>query len=325
MFRKQFMKTFLIINLSDFGDVLLTNALCRSIKAEYPDSKVVFLVNKPYYEVARYMHSVDDVLSLDKRGKHKGLLGLLRFVFNCKLKNIDTAFIMYGNDRGILISWLLKAKNRISGTNKITKIFLTQHLLDFDNYKHTQDRNANFLKAVTNKKVPPVPIKYIPPESDYINNLLFNLNVNLNDELIGLCPLSSNLKRDLSLEITVDLINRLTKNKKTVLLTGTGEKAANYVNELRKSGCNNFVDLTNKTTISQLANCIQKCNAFISVDTGTLHLAYAVNVPVVAIFHIKEAIEGWAPKHFHKHILISENITAESIMNNLEILMRTNP
>ena len=60
-------KIFLVINLSFFGDVLLTNTLCQNIKQEYPDSKIVFLVNKPFYDAAKYQYCVDDVICFDKK------------------------------------------------------------------------------------------------------------------------------------------------------------------------------------------------------------------------------------------------------------------
>ena len=108
-------KIFLIINLSYFGDVLLTNTLCQNLKNEYPNSKVVFLVNKPFFEAAKYQYCVDDVICMDKRSEHKGFIGLLKFVLSNKYRNkIFASFIIYGNARGVLISYLLNCKKRIS-------------------------------------------------------------------------------------------------------------------------------------------------------------------------------------------------------------------
>lgn len=315
------MKNFLVINLSNFGDVLLTNALCQSIKLEFPDSKVYFLLNEPFYEAAKYMKDVDEVLCFDKKGKHKGFWGLLKFVFSCKFKNFDTALIMYGNDRGILISWLLMAKVRISGKNGILRIFLTHHKLDFTDCPHTQDGNANFLQPVIGKKTESLPIKYFPPESKYIEKFLEEYNYNeIPGELIGLCPLSSSIHKDLPLNIAAELINTLSSRNSTVYVTGSGERIKNYINELKKSGCDSFIDFSNKTSIAQLGYLIQKCNKYISVDTGAMHMACAVNTPLIALFYDISNLSKWAPKEFYNHILMTENITAQNIVNNLEKL-----
>ena len=73
-------KTFLIINLSFLGDIILTNALCQNLKINYPDSKIIYIVNKPFYEAAYYQNGVDEVYEFDKRGKNKGLFGLIKFI-----------------------------------------------------------------------------------------------------------------------------------------------------------------------------------------------------------------------------------------------------
>ena len=137
-------KIFLVINLSFFGDVLLTNTLCQNIKQEYPDSKIVFLVNKPFYDAAKYQYCVDDVICFDKRNEHKGLLGLLKFVKNCQYKNkIYAAFVIYGNQRGIILSYLLKAKYRISGPRKYVKYLLTNIVPKKPQYKKMQNMCTN--------------------------------------------------------------------------------------------------------------------------------------------------------------------------------------
>ena len=154
-------KVFLIINLSFFGDVLLTNSLCQNIKKHYPNSEIVFLINKPFCEAAKNQYGVDDVLIFDKKGKHKGFWGPLKFVFTCKYKNkIDTSFVMYDNDRGNVIAWLLGAKQRIAGGQRITKIFVTHKHQDPYDLAHMQDINGHYIKTLTGNDAEIVPIKY---------------------------------------------------------------------------------------------------------------------------------------------------------------------
>ena len=85
-------------------------------------------------------------------------------------------------------------------------------------------------------------------------------------------------------ETAVELIEKLNKAGKTVLYFGAGKDSRAYADELKKRGCINFVDLTDVTTIYQLANVMRLCQAVISIDTGTVHLAYASGVPTVGIF-----------------------------------------
>lgn len=72
-------------------------------------------------------------------------------------------------------------------------------------------------------------------------------------------------------------------NDAEILITGSGmdkEIAAAIAAPMSKKP----VDLTGKTTLSQLAGSISLSNLFITNDSGPMHLANALKIPVVAIF-----------------------------------------
>ena len=97
------------------------------------------------------------------------------------------------------------------------------------------------------------------------------------------------------------------------VLTGTGENTVKYAEDLRKAGCE-FVDLVNKTTILELGSVLQNCKALISVDTGTMHYAYALEVPTTAVFYETTTPKNWAPNpKLYNVALVKSEQTAENI------------
>jgi len=44
------------------------------------------------------------------------------------------------------------------------------------------------------------------------------------------------------------------------------------------------INLAGKTSVSQLASVLKRCNLFISNDSGPVHIACAVETPVISIF-----------------------------------------
>lgn len=306
------MKTFLVINLSYFGDVILTGSLCQNIKEEYPDSKIIFMVNKPFKEAAQYLDGVDDVISIDKRGKHKGLLGLFKIVSETPYKNIDAAFVIYGNARGVLISKLLGVKEIITSTHRIHKYFCTKSYVDYGEYVHTQDHNACYLKPLTGKDIKSLPVKYNIPQQavEFAQELLKD------GDFVGICPVSKRAEKDIPLDDCKELISKINSLGKTLVITGTGGRCAEYVERLRESHCGDFVDLVNKTSISELAAVIQKCLKYISVDTGSMHLACAVGVDLICLFYIDDEkhLKKWAPKDFYKNVFLKGKISVDEIV-----------
>ena len=83
-----------------------------------------------------------------------------------------------------------------------------------------------------------------------------------------------------------------------------------------------FVDIVNKTSISELGKVLKNCEALISVDTGTMHLGCAVRIPVCVVFYKPNMTNKWAPrKELYNSIVIQENQTAENIWENTKHLM----
>ena len=107
-------KIFLVFNTACFGDALLCNTLCQNIKINYPDSKIVFICDKPYCEAVKFQQDVDEVVVYDKHGKNKGLFGFFNFIMSFPYKNPYCSFITYLNYRNILIAKFLKSKHIIS-------------------------------------------------------------------------------------------------------------------------------------------------------------------------------------------------------------------
>ena len=121
-----------------------------------------------------------------------------------------------------------------------------------------------------------------------------------------------------------ELIQTLKSKGYTLLLLGAGNVAKEYGEELSKIAKDDFINLVDKTTIAQLGALLANCKALISVDTGTMHLGLAVDVPTVCLFyiHTKAHLDAWAPeKSLYRCEVLTENIKVENIVNSLRKIM----
>ncbi|HIU63737.1 MAG TPA: glycosyltransferase family 9 protein [Candidatus Avacidaminococcus intestinavium] len=305
------MEDFLVICTSYFGDTILTGALCQNIKLQYPDSHITYIANKPFYEAAAYLEGVDEVWSYDKKGENKGLAGFVRFVKKYrKQKNFTAAFVIYGNERGILLAKSLGV-SKIYGENKgLFRYLLANKKYISDQYLHKQDKHALLLEYFSEKKTLSVPIIYQPPNEALkdIEKLFDSYNIATDDCVISICTTTKSVERDLKMDTCCEIIKELSKKNIKIILIGAGASAATYSQKLKEHGCNEYIDLINKTSIAQLGAVLKRSNVVISVDTGTLHLAIAVGVPVVAVFYICNELKlsQWAPKEFYEHRLVAD-------------------
>lgn len=295
----------LIFNTCFFGDVLLCNTLCQNLRKEYPNAKIVYIVDKPFFDVAKYQKDVDEVIIYDKKGENKGFGGMLKFIKNFPYKNADMSFVIYRNERNIIISKLLGAKRILFRDKKCTAT--------------VQEEHANLLSKVTKKPIENFPIKY-----EIAKEIPASLKelVAEGENYIALCTVSKDVIKDCPIETAVDLINQINSkginNKKyKVLFCGVGEKTKQYAEALKRANCE-FVDLTNKTTIPELAKVLRNCKALVSVDTGTMHLGYALEVPTVCLFYKAGNSEFWAPNpEIYNVKILDNNITSNNIFDTL--------
>ena len=138
-------KVFLVFNTACIGDMLVTNTLVQNIKTYYPDSKVVFVCDSPFADVAKYQDGVDDVIVFDKK-KDKSLKGILNFVKRFPYKKPFASFVTYANERNLLISRLLCAKHIISH-NKC-KIWNTKEKFELKEFVHMKDKWGGMIEPL---------------------------------------------------------------------------------------------------------------------------------------------------------------------------------
>ena len=322
--QKSNQKVFLIFNTACIGDILINNALCQNIKHFYPDSKIVFIVNPLYRDVALYQKDVDDVVCFDRK-KDNTLKGWIKFLYNFPYKNPYASFVIYANDRNLIFSKLLGAKHVVSHAKGLLSLLHTKEQYKMNEYEHIKDKSSALIEPLTGKSIKDLPIVYEPGIVDTpIVKTIAELV--LKNDVIGLCPFSNFILKDMPVELSVEIIERLSKSGRKVILLGAGSVARNYVANIKKHGCIDFIDLVDATDFRELAVILKNIKALISVDTGTMHFANAVGCPVVDVFYYYPSkinvVKSWAPdSNLYNAVTISDNQTADNILANLDLLL----
>lgn len=270
-------KVFVIFNTTSIGDVLVTNTLVQNIKLYYPDSRVVFVCNTPFADVAKYQAGVSDVVTFDKNNDNT-ISGIIKFIEKFPFKKPFASFVTYSNERNLIISRLIGSKHVIS--HHKFPLWNTDEKYEMREYTHMKDKWGGMIEPLTNEHKN-LPIKYIPPE---IDNPLIQ-SIKCLERPVVLSATSNFSKKDMEVNDCKELIHLLRINGFTPVMTGAGEVAKQFVLELKKTGCIDFIDIVDCTSFVELANILKICGSCISVDTGTLHFANALNVPVVGIFY----------------------------------------
>jgi heptosyltransferase-2 len=81
-----------------------------------------------------------------------------------------------------------------------------------------------------------------------------------------------------------EVAHRLLENPKIVLLFFGDKPGIPLVNEICKDLGSRAINLAGKTSLRELMAFIQACQLFLTNDSGPMHMASALNVPLVALF-----------------------------------------
>ena len=306
-------KVFVVFNTAFIGDVLVNNALVQNIKYFYPNSKVVFVVQPQFADVARYQKGVDEVVCFDKKHDNN-FAGLIKFIRNFPYKRIFASFVLYSNDRNLILSRLLGAKHIITEPHgKFTELMSTKEGFKRNTYVHKKDVATGLIESLTGKAILDLPIVYEPPyvETDFLP---------LGKDYVAITATSKFKPKDMSPEIAVELINKLKYVNKVPVILGAGEVSRAFARDIEQLGAGDVVNLVDKTDFVQLANVLKRCSVLVSVDTGTMHFGNALNVPTVAVFYAT-GMEMWAPQpNLYKTVVLSGTPNAEEIFEAVKTL-----
>ncbi len=164
-------------------------------------------------------------------------------------------------------------------------------------HKHTIDRNLDLLRIIgltvkeEDKKLNvDIPAKY----QQFAEEFVTRHGLSSNGLIIGIhpgCSSSTKLKyRRWPEERFAELADKLIEsfNAKVIIFGGPDElEAGRNISHLMR---NKPLDLVGKLTLKNTAVIIKKCSLFISMDSGLIHLATALQVPTIAIFTFTDPV-----------------------------------
>lgn len=259
-------KKILIIRLSSIGDILLTSPLVRSIKKKYPAIQLDFLLREEFNELVQNNPYIDVIHNYRRdESKNNSLTKSLQS------NDYDLVIDLQNNFRSREIVKKLKCPVLKFKKNNLKK-FLLVHF------------KINMLKEadkISERYVSTAQIKLDEEGLEYFSNQSPDSRLKENESYIGICHGAKHFTKRWPLEYFIDLGKKLESAGYKVILFG-GMDEAKSADEISRhlSGAINFCG----NNLSQTAANIKICRAVYTNDSGLMHLATAMEVPVIAFF-----------------------------------------
>ena len=253
------------------GDSIISVPAVRAIKAGRPDARITIVAPEKIAPVWKLVPDVDEILSLKSRSL-SGAVTLLR-----RQPAFDVAILFPNSLRTALEVWLARIPRRVGYPGHQRRWLLNQFIAEESRLGPIQHQVYRYLRIARELGGPTA-----PPETRLF---LPRIKMNGAPAKLGLCPGAEYgpAKRWLPERFAEVALTIANQRPVQWILFGTSadvERGAAIETALGA----NCVNRIAKTTLDELVAYLSECALLLTNDTGTMHLATLLGVPVVAIF-----------------------------------------
>lgn len=279
-------KKIVIMRTDRIGEVLLSTVAIDAIKKSFPDSSVSFVTSEYSKPIVESRTDIDEVMTTDTMGKEGWFLKSVRLASLLRKKRFDMAIMLNPHKSLHLAAFLAGISQRV-GYGRKWGFLLNRKITDERDKgrKHEVEYTMDLLRSLDVTLDDPKPLLPVDKEAEKeVRNLLVGKGIQSDRPVISVHPGSSNPAKIWPRERYSELIRRLkTELDCYVCILGSDEERI-FAREIIVDSGVEVLNLTGALSLKELTALLKKSSLFVGNDTGPMHMAAALDVPVIAIF-----------------------------------------
>ena len=281
-------KKILVFSFSFIGDAVLSTAVIQPLRKHFPDAHITLLVGPRASDLLTTEPNIDAVIVYDNRGEYAGWRGRLRLIKALRRDKFDLVV----NLRDSFMARCIGAEHWGMVRGQSNRHAVTRYLEVLQRHGVDTTDAHPFLELTEAENVA-------------AHRFLCEAGHTSKQLLIGIHP-GGNWKYKLwDAENYAHLASVLCKEQKVSILLFAGPNERRLQKQVSE-----LMDvppiLVKTENLRHLAALISTCDVYIGNDTGPMHIASAVDTPVVALFgstnHIRSGPYG------EKHTVVQSGI-----------------
>jgi heptosyltransferase II len=274
------------------GDAVMSIPALQAIRSRWPDAEIVLLARPWVADLYRGQSYADRILVYDHKGKHKGFWRRERLARALRQEKFDVAVLFQNAFDAAWIAWRARIPERIGYARDGRSLLLTRAIPvpvkgeapDHEVYDHLELlRRAGWIECLP--AVDEISIVVSGQDRQKALERLLAAGVRKNAVRIAFASGAAyGSAKCWEPERFAELADRLIAAcDADVILFGAPQErgmAARIISAMRHRAFN----LVGATPIGELPALLSACRLFIGNDSGAMHVAGAVGIPVVGIF-----------------------------------------
>jgi len=282
------------------GDAVLSLPALEALRARFPEAGIV-LVSKPWVSaVYRHQPAIDRQIIYDPKGEHRGASGFSKLIRQLREERFDAAVLFQNAFQAAWMAWRAEIPIRIGYARDGRTRLLTSALevpppavYGHQAYYYLQ---LLFRAGIISRPEPPRPLEAVrlvvqPDEKNWAVRRLESLGLHGPRFLIGIVPGASfGLAKRWPAERFAELADRLIAALNADVLIFGSEAERSLADEVAQAMEHTPVVVAGETTLRQAMALFEHCRLVVTNDSGPMHAASALALPVVAVFGSTDAV-----------------------------------
>jgi heptosyltransferase-2 len=274
------------------GDAILALPALRAVRKRFSDAEIA-IVARPYVaDIYRHQEICNELIEYDSKGAHKGFSGRERLAAQLRERRFDAALLLQNAFDAAWLAWRAGIPERVGYARDGRSLLLTKAIPVPSAGEIPAHEKFYYLELLRRagwandlKDEPLIPLNVPEEKRATAEKFLAGAGARRGVLRVAIgAGASYGSAKCWMPSRFADLANRLHAQRDAdVILFGTAGEAAVSIAisaEMRRPP----IDLTGKTAISDLPALLAQCHLFIGNDSGAMHVAGAVGLPVVAVF-----------------------------------------
>ena len=312
-------KNILVNALVNLGDVVLVTGAIALIKKKYPTVKVTMLVKAVFADAVRNNPIVDDVIVFEYKAKENSLSKMKVMLEEIKSRNFDLSISFDRKLRPAILTYLAGIPTRVgpskvfdNNNSKVTWLYT-----DVVDIEHNLNKTlqAETYQVIVRKffgiegHERPIFARITPDNEARADELLSRLpSAKLKIALCvrGTFPLKTWAKENF-VEVVKYLDRRYDAAFYIVGAPNDIDYAQKVINDIASTSSVRVENFCGETSLVDLAAIFKRTDLFVTVDTGTAHVAATTGVKMVTIYGCTSP-DRWHPITDNAIVLTSREL-----------------
>ena len=303
-------RSILLIQLGDIGDVVWATPTFRAVKEAYPQANVSVLLRESFgslLEADPHIHKIFEVKQY-KGNFLKRAGNQLAFIRDLRRECFDLVFDLRLDDRGAFMAFLSGASIRVSIAHRglWQKQFFSHLVAPSSSDKRIYGAAEQSLRVVREFGIDTkdtIPKLWVSEKvKKRVGQLLDHEGVTAVNRWITLNPFSRWQYKEWGYEKWVQIVDWLWEEYGiSTVIVGAPEEREKSI-DIADNCKEKIFNLTGKTTLDELAGVLSLSSLHLGVDSAAPHIAAAVGTPTITIYGPSDW-RDWAPQG-KKHTVV---------------------